>query len=193
MNKIRRLLDGQDLDYITFPEYCPSEGISKEQAKGIAKKNRWEGFVVVDPEQKGYGDKSYNFHGKPERPKYCGKLKPMLEADFIVRWDADNGIGLWGKGKKQNGVGSVFCYLWDPAKEEEVYIGKCGGGLKTVEPGIENGNVFDLADPSLYPLVWEVEFTTWTPKGSFQFPEFVRLRTDKTPEECTIDQRITIE
>jgi ATP-dependent DNA ligase len=41
----------------------------------------------------------------------------------------------------------------------------------------------------MYPMVWEVAFDSWTTKGSIQFPEFVRVRDDKAPEECTIDQR----
>ncbi len=143
-----------------------------------AKEWKWEGFVVIDPHAT-YGDKAYNFRGKAERPKFLAKMKPKLEADFIVRYDPDNGIGVRGKGKKSVGVGSVFCYLWDG--ESEVYVGKCGGGLN-------EENVLKFADPSLYPMVWEVSFASWTKKGSFEFPEFVRVRDDKTPEECSVEQ-----
>ena len=76
----------------------------------------------------------------------------------------------------------MFCYLWDPEKGEEVYVGKCGGGLNAED-------VVRFANPKLYPMVWAVEFSSWTKDGSFQFPELVRVRDDKTCEECTLDQR----
>jgi ATP-dependent DNA ligase len=140
----------------------------------------WEGYVITDPEGT-YGDRAYNFHGKPERPKFVGKLKPKFEGDFIVRWDPDNGIGKRGKGKKAVGVGSVQAYLWDPDKEEEVPICLVGGGLT-------DEDVTRFADPNLYPMVWKVEFGRWTPKGSLFHPEFLHERDDKRPEDCCIDQ-----
>jgi len=146
----------------------------------LAKEHGWEGWVVVDPKST-FDDRAYNFRGKAERPKYSAKLKPKFEADFIVRWDPDNGIGKWGKGKKSGGVGSAQAYLWDPEAQEEREIALVGGGLK-------EDDVFNLADPSLYPQVWAIEFTSWTDKGSLQFPEFLRVRDDKELHECTIDQ-----
>lgn len=157
------------------------DGEDPESMTEMAKAEGWEGFVVVDPNSI-YGDRGYNFAGKAERPKQCCKLKPTYEADFIIRWDPDNGIGTWGRGKKKNGVGAVFAYLWDPDKKEEVYISKVGGGLS-------DEDVFKFADPNLYPMVWQVEFASWTDHGSLQFPQFVRVREDKELQECTIDQR----
>lgn len=139
----------------------------------------WEGFVIVDPKAT-YGDKSDNFRGKADRPKYVAKLKPSYEGDFIVRWDPDNGIGRWGKGKNSNGVGSLQTYLTHPDKGE-IEISLCGGGLS-------DEDVRDLADPDLYPLVAQLEFGSWTKSGSLQFPEFVRIRDDKTPDECSVEQ-----
>jgi predicted DNA-binding WGR domain protein len=152
----------------------------------FAKDKNWEGYVVTDQGAE-YDDRAYNFRGKPERPSTVGKLKPKLEADFIVRWDPANGIGELGKGKKMGGVGSVMAYLLDPETGLEVPISKVGGGLT-------DADVTWFADPKLYPLVWQVEFSAWTkpteahPKGSLRHPEFVRLRSDKTVEECTTDQ-----
>jgi ATP-dependent DNA ligase len=146
-----------------------------------AKKMKWEGFVVVDPEST-YGDRAFNFHGKAERPKECCKDKPTCEADFIVRWDPKNGIGEFGKGKKSGGVGSVALYLWDPKKKEEVYVCDMGGGLT-------DADVVKYANIKLYPMIWEIEFSEWTSKGALRFPVFLRPRPDKTLQECEISQR----
>ena len=149
----------------------------------LAKEKGWEGWVVVDPNAT-YGEKTFNFRGHAERPKECCKAKPKFNADFWVEYDPDNGVGERGKGKKKVGVGSVFCYLYDPVKKEKVFVGKCGGGLS-------DADVVKYADTSLYPMVWEVEFDSWTKNGSIEFPVKVGERDDKTPEECTIDQRPT--
>ena len=146
----------------------------------LAKEWGWEGYVVVDPSVP-YGEKSYTFNGKADRPKFVSKLKPVYEADFIVMWDPDNGIGKWGKGKKANGVGSAMAYLWDPEKKEEVEVSLVGGGLT-------DEDVARLANPELYPMVWQVEFDSMTPKGALRFAEFVRTRNDKSVRECTFDQ-----
>jgi hypothetical protein len=186
---IQKLVDGQPPSLLTYPviTYLEHQGpvdpqVIMEDMRKSAKELGWEGYVVVDPDAMGYRDKAYNFHGKAERPLFCGKLKPKFEADFIVRWDPDNGIGTWGKGKKSKGVGAVFAYLWDPIKCEEVFVSKVGGGLS-------DEDVARFANPDLYPMVWQVEFASWTPDGSIQFPEFVRVREDKLPHECTTDQR----
>ncbi len=165
--------------YLTAPELI-TEG-TREELIQMAKDRKWEGWVVVDPNAV-YDDKAFNFAGKAQRPKHAGKLKPEYECDFIVRWNPDNGIGRWGKGKKSNGVGSVQAYLWDPETGKEVEISLVGGGLS-------DANVKKFAVSSLYPMVWAISFDSWTPKGSLRFSEFVRVRDDKTPEECTIDQK----
>lgn len=139
----------------------------------------WEGFVIIDPEGT-YGDRAYSWHGKPERPSAIAKLKPHYEADVIVRWDPDNKIGERGKGKHAGGVGSVAAFLWHPERGE-IPI----GGIGT---GISDKDTFALADPSLYPMVWEVEFKGWTAKGKLWHPSFDRIRDDKTLEECSYDQ-----
>lgn len=145
------------------------------------KDKNWEGWVVIDPKST-YEDRAISFHGKNERPKECGKLKPEYEADFILRWDPDNKIGEWGKGKKAGGVGSFAAYLTDE-NGEETYITKVGG--------LEDADVKKYADPGIC-LVGQVKFTALTRDGSLQFPSFLRERTDKNPEDCTPDQLIGV-
>ena len=166
-------------EYLRMPEIVT--GYTEEELLDYARKMKWEGWVIVEILSK-YLDKAYNFHGKAERPKEVGKLKPMLEGDFIARWDPENGIGAYGKGKKSGGVGAVVLYLWDPDKQVEVPICECGGGLTDKQ-------VAEFADPSRYPTVWQVEFVEWTPKGALWHATFLRERDDKTPEECEISQR----
>lgn len=139
----------------------------------------WEGYVVRDPEEH-CKDRGISFGGTHERPASVCKIKPKREGDFIVRWDPDNGVGEWGRGRKAGGVGSAMAYLWDG--EKEVAVGKVGGGLT-------DENVVGFADPQLFPMVWEVEYTDWTPKGKLREPRFKRLRPDKELHECTLDER----
>jgi len=182
--------DGNLIEVVPFVELsspnCDPEEIAlvngsfEETLVGIAKEYGWEGWVIHDPFAT-LGEKAFNTRGKYDRPKEVAKLKPDKEADFIVRYDPDNGIGERGKGRKSVGVGSVFCYLWDPEKEEEVYVGKCGNGLSEEA-------VLKYADPKLYPMVWQIGFATWTKSGSFEHPKLLMERDDKELEECAIQQ-----
>lgn len=201
LEKIRSIVDDEEKGFLTYPEVLrwdgseeklelvgkPGEswidlvnGDLRRTALELAKDLDWEGWVVVDPNAT-YDDKAYNWRGKAERPKFCAKLKPKFEGDFIVRWDPDNGIGKRGKGKKSVGIGSVQSYLYDPRTREEIPVSLIGGGLSEED-------VLGLADPNLYPMVWQVEYTSWTKSGSLQFPEFLRVRDDKKPDECEIYQ-----
>lgn len=199
--KIVELVRTETNDFLTLPEVCTTDGKSvlvgsadpdfelelfieegdtvEQTLCNLSVTLEWEGFVIIDPHTL-YGDKADTFKGKADRPKCVGKLKPSREGDFIIRWDPDNDIGRWGKGRKSKGVGSVQAYLTHPEKGE-IPIALVGGGL-------DDSDVKELADPSIYPLVAQVEFGSWTKSGSLQFPEFVRIRDDKTPEECGVDQ-----
>lgn len=145
-----------------------------------AKAKKWEGFVVVDPNAV-YGDKAWSFRGKNDRPKEICKLKPLLDVDVIVRWDPKKGIGEEGKGKHSGQVGSVAAYLWDHEKKEEVFVGKVG-------IGISDELTKKWAKPKFYPMVWECTILAWTNGGKMRSPAFIRLRDDKMPTDCGLDQ-----
>lgn len=145
-----------------------------EDLLDFARNNGWEGYVVRDPDAT-CEDRGISFGGTHERPASFCKIKPKREGDFIVRWAPDEGIGEWGRGRKAGGVGSAMAYVWDG--EKEVEVGKVGGGLSDKE-------VFEFADAQLFPMVWEIEFTDWTPKGKLREPRFKRVRRDKQLHEC---------
>ena len=146
----------------------------------------WEGWVVVDP--KGvYGDKAYNFRGKTDRPgKFCGKLKPTHEDDFVALFDPDGtrgeARGKWGTGNNRGMVGSVSLYQHNAAGEL-VYVCECGGGITDEFRSL-------YSDPASYPLVLTVEYAerTFISEGdktnALTFPRVVAVRTDKETTEC---------
>jgi hypothetical protein len=188
--------DGRELRYSKRRSYFPTaifmEG-DKELtvqldtiARNLAQHNGWEGWVVVDP--KGiFGDKAYNFRGKPDRPgKYTGKLKPVYEDDCIAYWDPDHGEGTWGNGKYQGQVGSVALYQLDP-EGELVYLCDCGGGLTKAHKS-------DLADPKLFPKVVRVGYSERfylsnnDKTNAMIHPRILDFRTDKAVDECVNDK-----
>jgi ATP-dependent DNA ligase len=157
----------------------PQQDIVKTLLK-FSKTLGWEGYVIVDPTAI-YAEAAFNFRGKNDRPKLGGKLKPDYEADFVVFWDPDKGLGEWGTGKNKHGVGSVQAYLYDDEKQQLVAVSKVGGGISDEDSA-------RFADPKLYPMVWKVLFKAWTAKGSLRHPSFDRVREDKRPEDCSVTQ-----
>lgn len=148
-----------------------------------AKNAGWEGFVVVDPDGI-YGDKAYNFRGKPDRPgSACAKLKPSYEDDFVAIWDPDRGYGERStKGSRGGGIKSVGLYQYN-RRGELVYI-------SNVNSGLTKEMLTELADPSKYPQVWQIEYkgrryiSNGDDTNALDFPAYIRSRDDKRPSEC---------
>lgn len=165
---------------------------NREKAIEYAKRMGWEGWVVVDPDGK-YGDRAYNFRGKPDRPgRFCGKLKPAYDDDFLALFDPDNirghgHHGKWGKGNHRGQVGSVALFQFT-SKKDLVYICDCGGG-------IDDEFRAKYSNPMRYPLVLQVVYTerTYTSEGdktdALTHPRMVMVRDDKLAEEC-INERL---
>lgn len=176
-----KLIKGLSSKYIV-----PSEVISQPHEKALREVvNRGlEGLVMFDSEGTMKDGVAFSMSGKAERPSGVAKVKPTLESDFIVRWDPKNDIGDYGKGKNKDVVGNVFLYqLLDG---QEVFLGKCGGGLSDFQR-----KFYTTAE---YPRVWRVEFSAVQPKtGKLRFPVFNADRTlagDKGIKECDMDPRI---
>lgn len=177
-----------------------------DEAQEHSKEHGLEGWVVVDPEGV-YGDKAWNLKGKPDRPrKFCAKLKPEWEDDFVALFDPDNGWGERGKGKHEKGkpvvmkgepvlnasgapathggVGSVGLGQYRDGKL--IYICDCSSGMDFAYQA-------QLNPERSFPLVCEVKYNdrSWTAHGdktdALSFPVFVRERTDKSTSECIYD------
>lgn len=165
----------QYYDSVRFP--------TPEEAVEHAKKHKFEGWVVVDPAGI-YGDKAYNYKGKPDRPgSVCAKLKPSYEDDFVALWDPEKG---WGERstKARNNQGIKCVSLWQyNSKGELVYI-------SDVSSGLEDAQKRDWANASMFPQVWKIEYTDrrYMSQGddtnAMDFARFLEVRTDKKPEEC---------
>jgi hypothetical protein len=157
-----------------------------EEAVEYAKEHGWEGWVVIDPDAV-YGDKAFNFKGKPDRPgSACAKLKPTFEDDFIAIWNPDKGFGERSKkGSRAGGIKSVGLYQYN-TKGELIFI-------SNVNSGLTKEMLATLADPKLWPQVWRVEYkgrrymSEGEDTNALDFPAIDPdnyLRTDKAPEEC---------
>ena len=160
---------------------------STDNAIGFAKEHKWEGFVVVVPEDS-YGDVAYNFAGKPRRPgSSCAKLKPVFEDDFIAYWDPAKGYGEYSTKQKyatngKNGIESIALFQFN-SHGQMVFISMCASGLK-------DNQKKEWADPQFWPVVVKVEYTDrryisdGDETNSLDFPRFIEKRTDKLIVEC---------
>lgn len=192
------LIPVQYFDASVFP--------TPQAAQDYAKAQGWEGFVVVDPDGI-YGDKAYNFKGKPDRPgSVCAKLKPEFEDDFVAIWnpewplksltafaggadrlvlpDGENGtIGERStKDRYKQGIKSVALFQYDRFGRLHY--------ISNVSSGLEESMKTDWAKPDLYPQVWKVAYkgrrymSQGDDTNALDFAAFVEVRTDKRPEEC---------
>lgn len=184
LNIINHLVNDElKSEYVLAPEVIKkphAESLKEVQKRGL------EGLVVWDANGKMKDDEAYTMNGKAYRPNVLWKSKPKYEDDFIVRFDPDNGIGEYGKGKNNNKLKSVFCYQLDD-EGNEVYLGKCGGGLS------DEQRTF-YTEEATYPRVWRIEYDSIQAKtGSLRFPVFNADRTlsnDKNIEECLMSDKI---
>lgn len=172
-------------------DYSSSED-ALDVARNYARIRGWEGWVVVDPHGV-YGDRSYNFRGKTDRPgRYCGKLKPEYELDAIALFDPDGRFlgrgpqGKFGTGNNRGLVGSIALYQIN-ASGDWVYLCDCGSG-------IDDAFRQNYSNPRNYPLTVKIEYTSRTFKSAgdktnaLTHPRLVEVRGDKHFTECIEDR-----
>lgn len=177
------LLCAESPDYTLIePEiYMEGQYTTETGLLVLARENGWEGYVVVDPYDT-YGDRGFTLRGKADRPVACGKLKPVFEDDFVAMWSPEEGVGSYGSGKYSGLLGAVELYQINKAGDL-VYICACGNGFPAAF-------IQENSSPESWPKVLQVEYASRTyisdgdSSNALQFPCFVRVREDKTPEEC---------
>lgn len=187
------LIPIQVYDANSFPK--PESAVKFAQSVG------WEGFVVVNPNGI-YGDRAYNFRGKPDRPgTVCAKLKPEFEDDFIAIWNPEmllrdlpgspiipeknknDTVGeRSNKARYESGIKSVALFQVNP-EGRLVYISNVSSGLTEEAKTV-------LARSELWPRVWRVAYNerSYARQGddsnALIFAKFMEERTDKSQNEC---------
>lgn len=139
------------------------------EAKERVRREGWEGLVLYDadfvPEIRTDGK-------SPKRTRGCYKWKPISEDDFLVR---EKVFRPGGKELKE-----LVLLQIDPQTGEEFECGKLGSFTAAERAKLAAAAV---------PLVVQAEFESRYPKsGKIRSARYVRLRTDKKPEDCVAPQ-----
>lgn len=178
IKSLTKLMDSVYVESVETVDKPHDEALKEMVERGM------EGLVVWDSDGVMKDNELTTFSGKPYRPNVLWKSKPTYEDDFIVKYDPTNGIGLTGKGKNYGKFGSAFCYQIDE-EGNEVFLGKCGGGLKDSE--------IDFYTTAKFPRVWRIKYDSMQPgTGALQFPRFDADRTelgDKELTECLLSEQ----
>jgi bifunctional non-homologous end joining protein LigD len=134
-----------------------------------------------------------------------GKYKSARSSDWVkVRADRTGDYAVIGFTPSRSNAEDIGALLVGEYREGElVYVGRVGSGLssqireelrelfgqsKSADPFTETGpKNARWCEPS---LVAEVRYKEYTLDGHLRQPVFLRLRTDKTPEECVSQQTL---
>lgn len=119
------------------------------------------------------------------------KVRSSKQDDFVV-------VGFTAPGGSRAGFGALHLAVY--AEDRLVYAGSVGTGFtaklidsihETVRPlkvrkapcsGAPTGRDHTWIEPQ---HVCEVKYLEWTEEGLLRHPVFIRMRSDKTPQECT--------
>lgn len=154
-----------------------------------AQKLHYEGWVAYVPDEK-FGDKSFSFHGKADRPSSFFKVKPVQEDDFILKWNPANELGTYGTGKNRERVGSVSMFQYTK-NGKLVYCGEVTGGLSDQKRQDITSYVSTAKKTweSVAEIHYDDRFFESAGDGSnkLQLPRIARFRPDKAAEECVCE------
>ncbi|MBW2968270.1 ATP-dependent DNA ligase [Candidatus Woesearchaeota archaeon] len=135
------------------------------------------------------------------RVGYGVKVKPVMESLDLVIVAAE-----WGEGKRSGWLTSFTLACYDPDTNSFLEIGKVGTGMKEKAAGDEESVQFGQLTELLKPViikekgrdVWvkpmvvvEINFEeiqkspTYSSGYALRFPRVIRLRPDRSPEECS--------
>ena len=140
--------------------------VKLEAAQSEIKKSGLEGLVLYGSD----GITRYKLDGNkqnPPRPDDYWKWKPKKEGDFIVRKCEIS--------KKELVASKLYLSQIDPISGKEI---SCG------EVPLAKGEDKEFFAKANYPLVAQVEFLSRYQSGKLREAVFVRLRPDKSPDEC---------
>ena len=154
---------------------------SVAEAKDEAARNGYEGWVGYAKDAK-FGKYSFSFHGKPDRPSCCFKMKAEYEDDFIAYFAPEYGTkefpqGSFGTGKNTGLLGTLSLYQMDVRTNHQVYICEVGSGF-TDQQRLEMSKIE-------YPIVVKVKYTSrqyiseGAPTNALEFPRFDQIHEDK--------------
>jgi len=177
---LSQVLQGDDRVVIT--DYLPEEG---EAYFGAAVKMGLEGVVakrLSSPYQPG-----------TRSPDWI-KIKKRLTADLVV------GGYIPGKGQREPYFGGLLTGAYN-SRSELIYLGRVGAGfsddeLKQIVASVKVEEKPPFANPPSTPgvrwlrpeMVVEVTALEVTPDGHLRAPVFLRLREEKEPQECLVEQ-----
>lgn len=132
------------------------------------------------------------------RVGYGVKVKPVMESLDLVIVGAE-----WGEGKRSGWFTSFTLACYDPDTGELMEIGKVGTGIKEkVELGVSFEQLTELLKPHVIKekgrevtvqpsVVVEIKFEeiqkspTYSSGYALRFPRVVRIRDDRSIEECS--------
>lgn len=171
-----------------------------------------EGFVLISPLLAGEAPEALNFArehqlegiiSKDRRSPYLpGKRSPLWRKQRITR---STNCVLAGVKMDRTKVRSMAVALYNPSGEL-VYIGNVGSGLKSTELDFLEQSIALLATancPVTNPpagttdewiwfrplVVVEVEYLELTSQTRLRHPVFLRFRFDKSPQDCTMEEK----
>jgi predicted DNA-binding WGR domain protein len=154
---------------------------SVAEARAEAERNGYEGWVGYKKNAT-FGKYSFSFHGKPDRPSCCFKMKAEYEDDFIAYFDPEHGLkefpmGSWGSGKNTGLLGTLSLYQMDTTTNGQVYVCEVGSGFTDKQRK-------EMTEAE-YPMVVTVKYTSrqYISEGyatnALEFPRFDQIHPDK--------------